>query len=328
MSDRLRLAVENGHVVLPDEGNILLIGARGDTDVSFRDPIRTRLSIRSAVAYSRLHEAGFFEPFPDTDYTGAIVILPRARDAQRASIKYARSETDGPIVIDGDKTDGVETILRELKARAEVSEPWSKSHGKVFTVTGGDFADWPSLEPRQAEDGWWRAPGVFSADGVDPASAFLAEHLPASMPGTVVDLGAGWGYLTRSILQRTDVETVYLVEEDNLAIQCAFRNADGMHMRSRYENADALTWQPPEKVDHVVTNPPFHVGRAADPSLGQAFIRAAAAMLKPKGHLWLVANRHLPYESTLKDAFRTVELHAENPSFKIFHATSPNRRKV
>ncbi len=328
MSDRLRLAVENGHVVLP-EGNILVLDARRDSDLSFLDPLRTRVHSQSFVDSIALSEAGWQEKWPLPDYAAAIIFLPRARDAQKGSIRYARSQTDGPIVIDGNKTDGVEALLRELKERAEVSEPWSKSHGKVFTVTGGDFDDWPLPEPYHADDGWWRAPGVFSADGIDPGSAFLAENLPKSMSGIVVDHGAGWGFLSCAILLRDGVTKVHLVEDQMVALHAAMRNIGSNHdLRAAYHHADALTWRPEAPVDHVVTNPPFHVGRAADPSLGQGFIRAAAAMLKPKGQLWLVANRHLPYEQTLKDAFRTVELYAENPSFKIFHATSPKRRKV
>lgn len=325
MSDRLRLAVENGHVVLPSEGNILLIGAHEDTDFAFFDSPRTKFRCRSYRACREAERAGVHEPFPNTEYAGAVVFLPRARDEQRASIRFARSQTAGPIVVDGNKTDGVEALLREVRGLADVSEPWSKSHGKVFSISGGEFGDWPVLEPHLAQDGWWRAPGVFSADGIDPASAFLAENLPASLPGTSVDLGAGWGFLARAVLERANVEKVILVEDDILALTCALRNLE--HFSAEFEHSDALTWQPTRPVDHVVTNPPFHVGRAADPSLGQGFIRAAARMLKPKGHLWLVANRHLPYEGTLKDAFRTVELHAENPSFKIFHATSPTRLK-
>jgi 16S rRNA (guanine1207-N2)-methyltransferase len=52
-----------------------------------------------------------------------------------------------------------------------------------------------------------------------------------------------------------------------------------------------------------VTNPPFHVVRAADPGLGRAFVEAARGMLGPRGDLWLVANRHLPYEGALRAAF-------------------------
>ena len=56
-------------------------------------------------------------------------------------------------------------------------------------------------------------------------------------------------------------------------------------------------------MDAVVMNPPFHEGRKADPELGQAFIEAAAGMLGAKGKLYMVANRHLPYEETLERLF-------------------------
>ena len=55
----------------------------------------------------------------------------------------------------------------------------------------------------------------------------------------------------------------------------------------------------PARYDFIVSNPPFHQGRADEPDLGRAFIAAAAAALKPGGRLWLVANRHLPYEAVL-----------------------------
>ena len=53
-------------------------------------------------------------------------------------------------------------------------------------------------------------------------------------------------------------------------------------------------------------NPPFHTGRSADPGLGQAFIRAAAGMLSLSGTLWMVANRHLPYDEILRACFHEV----------------------
>jgi 16S rRNA (guanine1207-N2)-methyltransferase len=62
---------------------------------------------------------------------------------------------------------------------------------------------------------------------------------------------------------------------------------------------------PTEPYDAILSNPPFHTGRRADPGLGRAFISAAARMLKPSGKFIMVANRHLPYEDALKDAFGT-----------------------
>jgi len=70
-------------------------------------------------------------------------------------------------------------------------------------------------------------------------------------------------------------------------------------------------------------NPPFHTGRAAEPSLGRAFIAAASRMLAPHGKLWMVANRHLPYEQALRDQFRNVDEIAGDGAFKVFHANRP-----
>lgn len=70
-------------------------------------------------------------------------------------------------------------------------------------------------------------------------------------------------------------------------------------------------------------NPPFHTGRAGTPALGQDFIRAAASMLRPKGQLWLVANRHLPYESTLDEAFALQQIVEQNAGFKVIRAERP-----
>lgn len=331
MAGRLSLALERGIVTLPEDDtgpplqdpfDTLVFGSTKDSDLAGLDRDRTELFARYADAGEALDFARTNSP----DSAKSIIVLaPRSRQAQRAYLRRARDLTDGPIIVDGPKTHGIDALYRELRSRADVSEAWSKAHGKVFSVAGGDFSDWPDIDPVQHPDGWWRAPGVFSEDGIDKASAFLAETLPASLSGTVIDLGAGWGYLSRAILDHKDVNALHLVENDRLALDAARLNVTDP--RAEFHWADALAWRPEAPVDHVITNPPFHQGRAADPSLGQAFIRAAAAMLKPKGQLWLVANRHLPYEGTLKDAFRTVELHTESPSFKIFHAKSPTRRK-
>ncbi len=74
-------------------------------------------------------------------------------------------------------------------------------------------------------------------------------------------------------------------------------------------------------------NPPFHTGRAVDPSLGRAFVQAAAAMLKPSGQLWMVANRHLPYETTLAQAFVQSEEVAGDTKFKILRGARPATKR-
>ena len=59
------------------------------------------------------------------------------------------------------------------------------------------------------------------------------------------------------------------------------------------------------------------LGRGDRPDIGRAFIAAAANALKPGGRLWLVANRHLPYEHALGEGFPQVETLVQNGGFKI-----------
>ena len=68
-------------------------------------------------------------------------------------------------------------------------------------------------------------------------------------------------------------------------------------------------------------NPPFHEGRAARPDLGIAMIRQAAASLKHGGSLLMVANRGLPYEETLRQAFNRVSELEGDRSYRIFQAS-------
>ena len=71
----------------------------------------------------------------------------------------------------------------------------------------------------------------------------------------------------------------------------------------------------------VVCNPPFHAqGRADRPDIGRRFIAVAAQALKPGGRLWLVANRHLPYESELDARFGRARIVAQEGAFKVVEA--------
>lgn len=257
------------------------------------------------------------------DAATIIVMLPRDKRFARALIAQASAQAGALVVVDGAKTDGVDALWRETRARVPV-EGISKGHGRVFWFApGGDFGDWADPGLRPGPEGFVTQPGVFSADKVDPGSALLAAALPAGMRGTVADLGAGWGYLGRAILAHPAVTALHLVEAEARALEAARANLPDP--RAQFHWADALTWQAPAPLDAVVMNPPFHAGRAASPDLGAAFIAAAARALAPRGSLWMVANRHLPYEAVLKERFADVAELPGSGAFKLFHASRPRR---
>ena len=58
-----------------------------------------------------------------------------------------------------------------------------------------------------------------------------------------------------------------------------------------------------------------------------AFLRAAHRGLLPGGTLWLVANRHLPYDRILTPLFRTVEEIGGDAVFRLFRAAHPIRAR-
>jgi len=123
---------------------------------------------------------------------------------------------------------------------------------------------------------------------------------------------------------KTDgVDSLFKACAEALSLACARENVQDP--RATFIWGDATTHQPPTAYDGIIMNPPFHTIRAADPSLGRDFITSAARMLAGHGKLWMVANRHLPYEQTLRDAFRNVDIIAQNNAFKVFHATRPKR---
>ncbi len=322
LSDRLNLALETGALTLPSEGRIAVIGPRSGADLSMLPQDRVTVVQRMYPENHWFKQAGFETAVAiDGPYALSIVCLPRAKAEARVRIVEARNVTAGPLVIDGQKTEGVDSLLKEIRRIASVGEILSKSHGKIFVVDGGDFTTLASPAPDKVEGRFETAPGAFSVDAVDPGSKALADALPDTLKGSVVDLGAGWGFLSEAILNCKSVTSVDLVEADHAALESARRNIQDD--RARFHWADALSFRPKTPADHVVTNPPFHTGRTAEPALGQSFIRAAASMLARHGQLWLVANRHLPYEATLKEAFREVRLLSQTPSYKLYNASAP-----
>ena len=321
---RLDFAIQAG-LTLPDEGRSLLIGAPGDLTGDALSPDRFDVMQGFAPDHAAWERRGYATCLsPEKPYTAAVVTLPRARELAEARIALACAAAPGGlIVVDGAKTDGIEPIARAIKARTEVLGQVSKAHGKCLWFVASDaFADWARGAAPNPE-GDITAPGVFSADAMDEGTKRLLAALPPKLGHSLADLGAGWGGLARGLLSRADITTLHLVEADYAALDCARANITDA--RAQFHWADATTWKPASAVDAVVMNPPFHQGRRADPALGQAFIAQAARILKPGGQLWLVANRHLPYEAQLEAKFRQVQEIAGDTRFKILHGSRPSK---
>lgn len=323
---RLDLAIDAG--LLPDQGRIAVFRPTADDWLGPLSAARLHLITGFRPDFDTLSARGFdCAVAPEGRYAAAIVCLPRARDQGRDLIAQALAQSDGPVLVDGQKTDGIDGMLRECRARAPVSDPVLKAHGKLFSIpAGADFSDWRA-KPEQIAPGFMTLPGVFSADGVDKGSAALAAALPAQMPARVADLGAGWGWLSAQVLGREGVELLDLIEAEATALDCARLNI--RDPRAHFHWADATRFAPDAAYNAVVMNPPFHTSRAGDIGLGLSFIAAAARMLRPQGNLWMVANRHLPYAPALASHFREVEeLPSDAAGFRVTRARYPRAKPI
>lgn len=264
------------------------------------------------------------------DFDVALVLAGRHRGRNELWIAEAlrRVRPGGRIVVAGGKTDGAASLRKRMAALIGIDGHASKHHGVAFWFARASRADeavslLETANPeRVLEGGFVTAPGLFSQDGVDPGSALLAANLPDAIGGAVADFGAGWGYLSVELARRaSSLDRLDLFEASHLACDAARRNlaalAPGAPAAVHWH--DLLSEPVERRYGLVVMNPPFHQGRAAEPSIGEGMIRAAAAALKPGGRLLMVANRQLPYEKTLQHFARSGES-AGDGRFKVLWA--------
>lgn len=266
----------------------------------------------------------------DVRFSGGLLLLGKHRGRNEAWFAelLARVEPGGWIVVCGDKKLGIDSFRKWVGNIAEITDRLSKNHAVAFWLQrpaglDGDFIQ--ALKPVAVDiDNVFRTePGMFSHGAIDKGSALLVPHMEKIVFGKVADLGAGWGYLAAQCQKYADrITAIDLYEADFEALEAARGNMErlGASVPMGFYWFDVTSEKMTGIYDTVIMNPPFHEGRAADVSLGQAFIAAAALRLKTGGRLLMVANRQLPYEATLKGLFKTVILLEEAQGFKVYDA--------
>jgi 16S rRNA (guanine1207-N2)-methyltransferase len=282
-----------------------------------------------------LSQAGFAVNVADAQKTYDVVLIlpPRQRDEARALLARAVAMTKpgGRVIASQSNDEGARSTEGDLAKLTGDVESMSKNKCRVFwtaslaRLDASLVADWQQLDAvRPIADGRFVSrPGIFAWDRIDVASALLAEHLPASLRGRAADLGAGFGYLSAELLTRCPgVTALDVYEAENRALELARVNLKQFEGRAtlNYRWHDVSIGLPDE-YDVIVTNPPFHAQRGIDrPDIGKRFIAVAADSLRPGGSLWLVANRHLPYEAVLSHSFDSVRTVVQQHGYKIISA--------
>ena len=329
---------ESAELRLPADGRVLFLRAR--VGVCLREMAQpgwlceqSFMPFADELGRNGLHVG---EPAADEVFPLVLVLPPRQRDEARALFARALRHTapGGTVLASMPNTEGAKSGEADLAKLTGAVQHLSKHKCRVFWSTphaaGMDqalLAEWLALDaPRAIVDGYVSRPGLFAWDRIDRASALLATHLPDDLHGRVADLGAGYGYLACQVIARCpNVNAIDLYEAEARALEPARINLASAQRECGREPSVAVHWHDVtrgllQRYDAIVSNPPFHQGRADLPELGRAFITSAADALQPDGRLWLVANRHLPYEAILKARFREVRSVVVQEGFKVIEA--------
>jgi 16S rRNA (guanine1207-N2)-methyltransferase len=277
------------------------------------------------------------EPAAGEMFPLVLVLPPRQRDEARALFARALAHMTpgGTVLASMPNTEGVKSGEADLAKLAGVDQHLSKHKCRVFwsTPQAADIdpillTEWLALDaPRGIVGGYVSRPGLFAWDRIDRASALLAAQLPVDLHGRVADLGAGYGYLASQVVARCPhVGALDLYEAEARALEPARINLANAQRAAGHAVAVGIHWHDvtrglPQRYDAIVSNPPFHQGRADLPELGRAFIVSAAEALVPDGRLFMVANRHLPYEAILAARFRDVRTVIVQEGFKVIEAS-------
>lgn len=338
--DALWYPFSSGALRWPEAGPVVLVGAR-------LGPVLRAGSWQGLVCetedrgdFESLQAAGLQVRRQEDSPAAAVLLLP-PRQREQARAEYARAaqrvSTGGLIAVAQSNAAGARSCQADMEhllgpvqvlSKHQCRVIWHAGERRIDAALCAQWAQGDSSRLVEAS-GLWSRPGVFAWDRIDAASALLAQQLPRELCGSVADLGAAHGYLSRELLSRCPgVTALDLYETDARALDLARRNLQPWSERVPL----VFHWHDvraglPGRYDHIVCNPPFHGNDGRERiDLGQAFLQVAARSLRPGGSLWLVANRHLPYEATLAGHFQQVRIIAQSGGFKIVQASGHGRR--
>jgi 16S rRNA (guanine1207-N2)-methyltransferase len=180
---RLSVLKENFPGLFAGNKSICFINPRDLTDLAHFKIRNTVVFTDDIRMYSPLSVFGYnCEPEANLVVDISIVLLPKSKELARELVFMGfMMSPEGFVVIDGDKKDGIVSIIKELEEEICYEVNLSKAHGKiaVFRPGNGNLPlNWHASKSNKVNNEFITVPGVFSADHIDPASELLKKYLP------------------------------------------------------------------------------------------------------------------------------------------------------
>lgn len=292
--------------------------------------------LQSWSRYARV--AGGQEPWPtERDVADAVVVrLNKARDATDFAVAAALQllKTGGALFLFGYNDEGVRATQRA--AGQEFVTVTAGGHGRVLRAPSVavvrprnllDFRETGQLTlPTQATRSWVWYPGCFSVGRLDAGTALLLGTLGDGVaPARVLDFATGTGPIAAAAHARWPQAVVVGSDVDVVAVAAARENVPGCSFVVAEGIAGLAEAGVRGPFDLVLSNPPFHVGRARDDGAWRPFLEGIARFLAPGGEVRIVVQREVQAEPVLNRWFDRVECVAREGGFVVWSAASPRR---
>ena len=276
-----------------------------------------------AIRHVAFHEYTSWEPAATMD----CAILNMQYQPGNAWIHYGLAlaayalRPGGSLYVVGAKDRGVITVAKRMQERFGNVETLEIHKGQ--RVVRSHQPAIPLLAMIPSADDLLHA--VFAQGKLDEGTRLLIEALDVHDNDDALDIGCGTGYLGLHIARLASKGSVTMVDASLAAIAMAQRAVEQSGLSGSRtihllpsDGVQAVTAQ---RFDLIVTNPPFHQGGIQTTAIAERFIRGAAQVLRPGGRFYLVANRFLKYEPTMRECFGKVEEVGGDTRYKVLRAT-------
>jgi 16S rRNA (guanine1207-N2)-methyltransferase len=263
------------------------------------------------------HEYTVYEP-PATCNVALMNILYQPANAwMQHGLQLAAYalQPGGRLYVQGAKDRGILSLAKHMQTLLGNVETLEISKGERVVCS---FISPDVGKDAERADAINRVPTLFAMGKMDEGTRMLLETLEVRVTDVALDMGCGAGYIGAYIARRATKGQVTMVDASLVTVDAA----RSMIEQEGLTNAQVLSGDGAQELleqrfDLVVTNPPFHIGGIQTTEIAERFIREAAQVLRPRGRFYLVANRFLKYEPTMRECFKTVEEVVGNRSFKV-----------
>lgn len=239
-------------------------------------------------------------------------------------------EVDGQLIIAGGNKEGIKTALKQAKQLFGSQIETTIHSGyrlaiitKVQATSNIDDNNYQQLRELNIKaQAFWSKPGLFGWDKVDRGSEILVEAINGQLNGSVLDLGCGWGFLSRAALQQ-NIDCLTATDNNAAAMVVAAKNLADWAEQTTIIADDCGESLAAKQFNHILCNPPFHQGFDHQTQLTEKFINQCARLVKADGSVWWVVNQFVGVSQLAQRTFKQCEHIRRQDGFDIWRLRIP-----